>query len=151
MSDLCRLIWCVLIGLLRSRAALEAEILVLRHQLNVLRRKSPKRLTFSSIDHQRPLTFPATAIGMRSTAPIWTCRRSAPTVKERTLRSWRFRAMILLPIAILLVWEVGTRSVVAYLADVAPEATLSLRPGDHTALLRLADRSIRQTQTAATG
>ena len=50
MSDLCRLIWCVLIGLFRSRAALEAEILVLRHQLNVLRRKSPKRLTFSSID-----------------------------------------------------------------------------------------------------
>src|ERR1700716_160260 len=50
MSDLCRLIWCVLIGLFRSWAALEAEILVLRHQLNVLRRKSPKRLTFSSID-----------------------------------------------------------------------------------------------------
>src|SRR6266852_9097636 len=44
MSDLCRLIWCALIGLFRSRVALEAEILVLRHQLNVLRRKSPKRL-----------------------------------------------------------------------------------------------------------
>jgi hypothetical protein len=29
-----------LIGLFRSRAALEAEILVLRHQLNVLRRNS---------------------------------------------------------------------------------------------------------------
>jgi hypothetical protein len=40
MSDLCRLIWCALIGLFRSRVALEAEILVLRHQLNVLRRKS---------------------------------------------------------------------------------------------------------------
>jgi hypothetical protein len=38
MSDLCSLIWCALIGLFRSRAALEAEILVLRHQLNVLRR-----------------------------------------------------------------------------------------------------------------
>jgi hypothetical protein len=50
MSDLCRLIWCALIGLFRSRAALEAEILVLRHQLNVLRRKSPKRLAFSNID-----------------------------------------------------------------------------------------------------
>ena len=47
MSDLCRLIWCALIGLFRPRAALEAEILVLRHQLNVLRRKSPKRLAFS--------------------------------------------------------------------------------------------------------
>jgi hypothetical protein len=50
MSDLCRLIWCALTGLFRSRAALEAEILVLRHQLNVLRRKSPKRLAFGNID-----------------------------------------------------------------------------------------------------
>src|ERR1700704_5501086 len=50
MSDLCRLIWCALIGLLRSRAALEAEVLVLRHQLNVLRRKSPKRVALKSID-----------------------------------------------------------------------------------------------------
>ena len=50
MSDLCRLMWCALVGLFRSRAALEAEILVLRHQLNVLRRKSPKRLAFSNVD-----------------------------------------------------------------------------------------------------
>jgi hypothetical protein len=50
MSDLCRLIWWALIGLFRSRAALEAEILVLRQQLNVLRRKSPKRVAFSNID-----------------------------------------------------------------------------------------------------
>jgi hypothetical protein len=38
MGNFCRLIWCGLIGLFRSRAALEAEILMLRHQLNVLRR-----------------------------------------------------------------------------------------------------------------
>ena len=50
MSDLCRLIWYALIGLFRSRAALEAENLVLRHQLNVLRRKCPKRVALSSID-----------------------------------------------------------------------------------------------------
>jgi hypothetical protein len=50
MSDLCRLIWCTLIGLFRSRTALEAEILVLRHQLNVLRRKSPRRLAFGNVD-----------------------------------------------------------------------------------------------------
>ena len=50
MSDPCRLIWYALIGLFRSRAALEAENLVLRHQLNVLRRKCPKRVALSSID-----------------------------------------------------------------------------------------------------
>ena len=50
MSDLCKLIWCVLIGPFRPRAALQAEILVLRHQLNVLRRKSPKRLAFGNVD-----------------------------------------------------------------------------------------------------
>jgi len=50
MVDLCRLVWCVVAGLFRSRAVLHAEILVLRHQLNVLRRKSPKRPVFSNID-----------------------------------------------------------------------------------------------------
>src|SRR3981189_1473881 len=50
MRDVCSLIWLALIGLFRSRASLQAAILTLRHQLNVLRRKSPQRLTFSSID-----------------------------------------------------------------------------------------------------
>src|SRR5246127_238905 len=50
MRDVCRLIWLALIGLFRSRASLQIEILTLRHQLNVLRRKSPQRLTFASID-----------------------------------------------------------------------------------------------------
>ena len=50
MIELCKLFWCGLIGLFRSRASLEIEILALRHQLNILRRKSPKRPTFGSID-----------------------------------------------------------------------------------------------------
>src|SRR6266481_4192787 len=50
MRDVCSLIWLTVIGLFRSRASLQAEILTLRHQLNVLRRKSPQRLTFTSID-----------------------------------------------------------------------------------------------------
>jgi transposase InsO family protein len=50
MGDLFRLIWYAVVGLFRSRAALQAEILVLRHQLNVLRRKARKRLAFNAID-----------------------------------------------------------------------------------------------------
>jgi hypothetical protein len=50
MSDLGRLIWCAMVGLVSSRAPLHAEILVLRYQLNVLTRKSPKRVAFGNID-----------------------------------------------------------------------------------------------------
>ena len=50
MGDMFKLIWWAVIGLFRSRASLEAEILMLRHQLNVLRRKAPKRLAFSTFD-----------------------------------------------------------------------------------------------------
>ena len=50
MRNLLKLIWRFAIGLFRSRAALEAEIVALRHQLNVLRRKAPKRVAFSTFD-----------------------------------------------------------------------------------------------------
>jgi hypothetical protein len=50
MSDLCRSIWSAVFALFRSRAALHAEILFLRHQLNVLHRRSPKRVALSNID-----------------------------------------------------------------------------------------------------
>jgi hypothetical protein len=50
MGDLHKLIWWLFADLFRSRAAMEAEILVLRHQLNVLRRKSPRRVVFSGFD-----------------------------------------------------------------------------------------------------
>jgi hypothetical protein len=46
MSDLIRLIFGLVVDLFRSRAALEAEALVLRQQINVLRRGKPTRLTF---------------------------------------------------------------------------------------------------------
>jgi hypothetical protein len=48
MLDLCKLIFGAVIDLLRSRATLEAENLVLRQ--HVLRRANPKRLPFGSID-----------------------------------------------------------------------------------------------------
>ena len=50
MGDLLRLIWCAIVGLFRPWAALQVEILVLRHQLNVLRRRSPGRVAVSNID-----------------------------------------------------------------------------------------------------
>jgi hypothetical protein len=50
MGDMLKLIWWVVIGLFRSRASLEAEIVALRHQLNVLCRKSTKQLAFSKFD-----------------------------------------------------------------------------------------------------
>ena len=40
----------MVVDLIRSRAALEAEIWTLRQQINVLRRTSPKKLSFSAID-----------------------------------------------------------------------------------------------------
>ena len=50
MLDFLMLLTYALTRLLRSRARLEAEILVLRHQLNILQRKSAKRAAFKSID-----------------------------------------------------------------------------------------------------
>jgi transposase InsO family protein len=50
MLDLCRLIFRTVVDLFWSRAELEAEILVLRHQINLLQRASPRRRPFSLID-----------------------------------------------------------------------------------------------------
>src|SRR5215831_13650377 len=50
MGDLLKLIWYAVAGLFRSRAALQTEILVLRHQLNMLRRRAPKRVAIRNID-----------------------------------------------------------------------------------------------------
>ena len=48
--DLVRLIVWTVVDLLRSRAALEVEILTLRQQIIVLQRTASKRQTFSAID-----------------------------------------------------------------------------------------------------
>jgi hypothetical protein len=50
MQDLLNLIRWMLLGLFRSKTSLEAEILALRHQLNMLRRTSPRRPVFSNFD-----------------------------------------------------------------------------------------------------
>src|SRR6202045_3632292 len=50
MPEVCSLIWLALGGAFRARVWLEAENLILRHQLSVLRRQSPKRPTFGMLD-----------------------------------------------------------------------------------------------------
>jgi hypothetical protein len=50
MGDLLKLIWYAVVGLFRSRAALQIEVVALPHQLNVLRRRAPKRVTVGNID-----------------------------------------------------------------------------------------------------
>jgi hypothetical protein len=49
MGELFGFIWCAIAALFRSRAVLQAEILVLRHQLNILRRRSPKRVILGKV------------------------------------------------------------------------------------------------------
>src|SRR6202043_2783290 len=50
MREACSLVWSVLVLLFQSRASLGAEILILRHQLNIQRRHLPKRLTLWAMD-----------------------------------------------------------------------------------------------------
>jgi hypothetical protein len=86
MGDLCKLIWWLFADLFRSRAAMEAEILVLRHQLNVLRRKSPRRVVFSGFDR---MAF----AGLYALAPI--ILNALQIVKPNTVIRWHragFRA-----------------------------------------------------------
>ncbi|MGB8823639.1 MAG: hypothetical protein WCD25_09660, partial [Pseudolabrys sp.] len=51
MCDLCRLIFFgLVVDLFRSRAALEAEVLMLKQQIIVLRRGKPNRMSFLAVD-----------------------------------------------------------------------------------------------------
>src|SRR5471032_760024 len=50
MTDLFKLILDVLASLFKSRAKLAAEILVLRQQINVLRRRTPRRPHLNNTD-----------------------------------------------------------------------------------------------------
>ena len=86
MGDLLKLIWYAVTGLLRSRAALQTEILVLRHQLNVLRRRVPKRVAVRNIDrlvfaglyHLAPKVLDAVKILKPETIIRWIALGSEP-------------------------------------------------------------------------
>ena len=57
-----------------------------------------------------------------------------------------FRITLTAAVAGVLLWQVTTRSLVAYFANSAPEAALSLRSTDAKALLVLAERTLAQIQ-----
>jgi hypothetical protein len=54
----------------------------------------------------------------------------------------RLRAVLLAGLGVLLLWQIGTRSLAAYLGSEAPDAALVLRPNEPTALLDLADAEL---------
>src|SRR5664280_777635 len=79
MKDLFKLILGVLASLFKSRAKLEAEILILRQQINVLRRRAPKRPHLNNTDrflfvwvyHWFPSVLGAITIGRPETIIRW--------------------------------------------------------------------------------
>jgi hypothetical protein len=77
MREVCSLIWLAWVGAFRSRVSLEAENTTLRHQLNVLRRQSPKRPTFGMLDR---LIF----AGLYRLAPLG----ALAIVKPETVIKW---------------------------------------------------------------
>jgi len=95
MVHLLRLLCGALIGLFRSSARREAEILVLRQQINVLRRKAPKRpalnnadrLLFVWLSRLVPTTLAALAVVRPETVIRW---------QRAGFRAyWRLRSKIL--------------------------------------------------------
>src|SRR6516165_6677487 len=71
------------------------------------------------------------------------------TIDKETRGLKRFRLPILAVLAAFLVWEVTTRGLAAYLADTNPEASLRLRAGNPTALLRLIETKLAEDQEKA--
>jgi hypothetical protein len=104
MCDLFRLIFGLIIDLFRSRAALEAEVLVLKQQIIVLRRDKPNRMSFLAVDRfilgwvfrLFPKTRDALAIVRPDTVVRWhrglrrnCCREYSDCRSSILRRSWR--------------------------------------------------------------
>ena len=66
MVEFCRLILAVFVDLFRPRAAVEAEIVVLRQQIMVLRRGRPGRVQFFAVDRMVLGWVPAVSKDPRS-------------------------------------------------------------------------------------
>jgi hypothetical protein len=59
-------------------------------------------------------------------------------------RPWLFRATLFAALACLLIWEVTSRTLAAYFANVASEQALAVRPHQSTALLKIADQKMSE-------
>src|SRR5260370_13588275 len=79
MVDILTLLWTALTSLFRSRVRLAAEILVLRQQINLLRRNSPKRSVLRPFDR---LVF----VGLYRLAP--TIVDALAIVRPETVVHW---------------------------------------------------------------
>jgi len=61
---------------------------------------------------------------------------------DRRITSRRLRSVVFAVLGIALAWEIFSRSLVAYLAEVAPEAALIVRANDPTALVNITERRL---------
>jgi transposase InsO family protein len=86
MIDVLKLLACSLASLLKTRARLEAEIVVLRHQLMILRRKAPFRPQLSALDR---LIF----VGLYRLRP--TILRAVTIVRPETVMHWHRKGFCL--------------------------------------------------------
>jgi hypothetical protein len=68
--------------------------------------------------------------------------RHQKEAKSGSIGSRILRALVLGVLGTLLVWQVISRSLVAYLAHDAPDVTLTLSPSDPQALLRMAEENL---------
>ncbi len=60
MIDMIKLVLATVLSLFRKRARLEAENVVLRHQLNILRCSAPRRVPLTDVDR---LSLPKIGFG----------------------------------------------------------------------------------------
>lgn len=68
----------------------------------------------------------------------------------KTLTSFRLRAITLAVCALILVWLIVSRSLAAYLANIAPAEALWLNPREPQALVKLADQTLNGAADAGT-
>jgi hypothetical protein len=64
-------------------------------------------------------------------------------------KRWLFRTVLFTALAAILVWEVTSRTLSAYLANVAPEHALAIRARQTAALLNLADQKLDEFESTA--